>query len=63
MKEEYLRCNTCEHCYTSMPDLTSPYGECACLAKNEDLVGVNPKDVENCSDYKKDKKEVLNDEW
>lgn len=48
-----MKCDDCEFLYVAIPYLTSPYGECACLANDEDLVGIDPKHVEHCTLYKK----------
>jgi hypothetical protein len=46
-----MKCNTCRHEWIYFADSTSPYGEHACMKREEDLILYKPEEIEDCEDY------------
>lgn len=46
-----IKCASCRYLWRLLPEPSSPYGECACVVRQQDLYGVKAEDVEDCKDY------------
>lgn len=46
-----MKCETCAHFWFILPCNSSPYGEVACLIKEQDLWECNAEDVKDCNDF------------
>ncbi|MFD1179644.1 hypothetical protein ACFQ3W_25555 [Paenibacillus puldeungensis] len=48
-----MRCHDCKHYWWMLQSVDSPYGEAACMKRQQDLFGTAPEDVADCEDFEK----------
>ncbi|MFD1179503.1 hypothetical protein ACFQ3W_24845 [Paenibacillus puldeungensis] len=48
-----MKCHDCKHYWWMLRSVDAPYGEAACMKRQQDLFDTAPEDVADCEDFEK----------